>query len=235
MNKVFLRAFTALFCFLLASGCFAQKVVVFGDSYSTFEGWIPEGYACWYSTRPNGSNDVTSVEQTWWKQVCAREGFTLLSNNSYSGSTVCNTGYRQEDYSDRSFLTRAPLIVPSDNLPDIVFILAGTNDSWCGAPMGEVKYSDWTMEDSYSFLPAYCQLLDTLTRLAPDTRFISIINTDLKPEVTLGIQEISLHYARTTGCAVEYLLLKDIDKLGGHPSIKGMTAIADQLCEYLAK
>lgn len=213
--------------------CFSQDVVIFGDSYSTFEGYIPEGYACWYSSRPMGDNDVTSVEQTWWKQVCDRMGYTIKANNSYSGSTVCNTGYRGEDYSDRSFLNRSALVAAEK--ADIILILAGTNDSWAGAPIGEVLYSDWTKENSYEFLPSYCQMLDILTKLAPKARIVNIINCELKPEVMLGIAEISLHYARVTGCDVGYLQLEDIDKKMGHPSIMGMKQIADQVCASLSK
>ena len=217
----------------LATCCFAQKTVIFGDSYSTFAGYIPKGYACWYSNMRMGDNDVISVGQTWWRQVCDRMGYTLVANNSYSGSTVCNSGYRGEDYTDRSFLTRAPLIPPEGDAPEVILILAGTNDSWAGAPIGEVKYSDWTREDSYAFLPSYCQMLDILTKRAPKARIVSIINCELKPEVMLGIAEISLHYARVTGCDVEYLQLQDIDKKVNHPSVLGMKQIADQVCNHL--
>ena len=47
-----------------------QTVAVLGDSYSTFEGFIPKGYATWYSpTTPPETTDVNKVEQTWWWQV----------------------------------------------------------------------------------------------------------------------------------------------------------------------
>lgn len=47
-----------------------QTVAVLGDSYSTFEGFIPKGYATWYSpTAPPETTDVNKVEQTWWWQV----------------------------------------------------------------------------------------------------------------------------------------------------------------------
>ena len=49
--------------------------------------------------------------------------------NSYSGSTICNTGYRDEDYSDRSFINRTTLL----GNPDIILICGGTNDSWANA------------------------------------------------------------------------------------------------------
>ena len=47
-----------------------QTVAVLGDSHSTFEGFIPKGYATWYSpTAPPETTDVNKVEQTWWWQV----------------------------------------------------------------------------------------------------------------------------------------------------------------------
>ena len=68
-------------------------VAVLGDSYSTFQGYIPEGNASWYFTRPQGDNDVVRVEDTWWHQFCAKNGYELVLNESWSGSTICNTGY----------------------------------------------------------------------------------------------------------------------------------------------
>lgn len=46
-----------------------QTVAVLGDSYSTFEGFIPKGYATWYTTAVQKATDVNKVEQTWWWQV----------------------------------------------------------------------------------------------------------------------------------------------------------------------
>ena len=45
-------------------------LAVLGDSYSTYQGCIPKGYAVWYKQPANQkATDVTSVEQTWWWQV----------------------------------------------------------------------------------------------------------------------------------------------------------------------
>ena len=71
-----------------------QTVAVLGDSYSTFEGFIPKGYATWYSpTTPAKTTDVNKVEQTWWWQVIKEGGYKMGNINSYSGATICNTGY----------------------------------------------------------------------------------------------------------------------------------------------
>ena len=41
-----------------------KNILIFGDSYSTFKEYIPNGYAVYY---PN--LDIQKVEQTWWNQV----------------------------------------------------------------------------------------------------------------------------------------------------------------------
>ena len=63
-------------------------------------------------------------------------GFSWNVNNSYSGSTVCHTGYEKADYSDRSFITR----IHNLGTPDIILVFGGTNDSWAGAPIGVYQY-----------------------------------------------------------------------------------------------
>ena len=50
--------------------------------------------------------------------------YRLCVNNSFSGATICNTGYNQADYSDRSFITRMDKL----GCPDIIFIFGATND-----------------------------------------------------------------------------------------------------------
>ena len=50
-----------------------------------------------------------------------------------------------------------------------------------------------------------------------------LLNSELKEEVNASVREICKHYG------VKLVELHDIDKKGGHPSIAGMKAIADQL------
>ena len=198
---------------------------VLGDSYSTFEGYIPEGNACWYFNNSDSENDVRNVEETWWYQFGQKNGYDLLLNESYSGSTICNTGYDGADYSDRAFTSRMFNVTAGN--PDLIVIFGGTNDSWANAPIGELKFNDWTSTDMYSCLPACCFMLEYFTAVAKDSQIVFLINSELKKEVTEGITAACEHYG------VQCLLLKDIDKIWGHPSIKGMTQISDQLSDFL--
>ena len=208
-----------------------KKVVIFGDSYSTFEGSIPEGYACWYFRESEMQNDCHCVDSTWWSRVVKDLGMSLLLNSSYSGATICNTGYNGDDYSDRSFVTRMKTdIVAEDGTvlcgdePDVILILAGTNDSWAHAPAGGLLgREDWRQADLACVLPAVSYMMGYLTEKLPKTRILLIVNSELDPVTTGGLHEA----ARIFGA--ESLQLVDIDKQWNHPSNAGMRAIAEQV------
>ena len=92
-------------------------ISILGDSYSTFEGYVPSGNVSWYATTAwENRTDVVDVRQTWWWQLISEGGYILGVNESYSGSTISYTGYNNEDYRDRSFLTRLPRLGASDIL-----------------------------------------------------------------------------------------------------------------------
>lgn len=218
---------------LIGCSCFAgnDKVVILGDSYSTFEGAIPERYANWYWTDSRG-NDVHNVQQTWWWQLCRDKNLELLLNSSYSGSTICNTGYYGQDYSRISFVARMKNdIVGEDGkigrcgqVPDLVLIFGGTNDDWSGAPMGEVlDPSEWKNADLKACLPATSYMLGYLKEKLPQTRIVVIVNSELKKPVTEGLEEACRLYG------AECLKLFQIDKINNHPSVAGMIKIANQI------
>lgn len=225
MKSMVLTAFLVLASALAFA---QQRVSILGDSYSTFGGYVtPASNFCWYNGPDGGDkagrNDVATVEQTWWHQLIACLGDTLEINNSFSGATVCCTGYRQEDYSDRAFIVRALNL----GNPDIILVFGGTNDSWAGAPIGEYQYSEWTKADLYRFRPAFAYLLAQLAQLYPAATVYNITNSELSADVTSSMEEICCHYGVTN------ILLHDIDKQMGHPSIQGMKSIADQVLQTI--
>lgn len=220
-----------IFVLLLSISASAAKqdslrVTIFGDSYSTFEGYnYPSTNETWYFAKGRRDNDVKRVEETWWYQVAQEMAYKVERVNSYSGSTVCRTGYNRADYTERAFITRM------SNLgePDVILICAATNDCWAGAPIGEYKYGNWTDGDLYTFRPAMAKLCWGLRTNYPKARLLFIINSELKPEFNESIATICDHYD------VPYLLLHDINKQSGHPSVAGMKAIAEQVVGALKK
>ncbi len=206
----------ALFTMSLSALAQTKKVSILGDSYSTFAGMNPEGYAPFY---PNDRNDVTKVEQTWWSLYTTAKGYELEKNDSWGGTTICNTGYGGMDATHMGFLSRVEKL----GNPDIIFLFGGTNDAWANSPIGEYKYSDWSDVDCKSYRPALACLLDKLKTLYPDAEIYSILNSELKEEINESTRVICNHYN------VQLIELQDIEKQNGHPSIKGMQAICDQL------
>lgn len=220
------RFLTLLLVQLVLLAANAQAVSILGDSYSTFEGYVtPSTNEMWYFAKHGRNTDVEDVTQTWWWQVIAEGGYKFCQNNSYSGSTIGYLGYDGNDYSERSFITRL------DNLgcPDILLIFGATNDSWAGEPVGEYKYGGWTKGDFYTFRPALAYLLHHAQRRYPNVKIYFLLNSELREDITESCITICRHYG------VECIRLHDIDKKSGHPSIKGMRAIADQVLEVLRK
>lgn len=221
MKKTLLFLLAALFICQtgLCSGS-RKAVSILGDSYSTFEGCVvPDTNYVWYWEKSKSTNDVHRVSDTWWYRLITEEGYRLCRNNSFSGSTVCNTGYHGKDYTDRSFIARMKNL----GSPDLIYIFGGTNDSWAGVPVGEFKYADWTKEDLYDFRPATAYMLANMIKFYPGTEIVFLINNDLSNDVTESIKTICRHYG------VDFIQLEAIDRIEGHPSVKGMQQIVDQI------
>ncbi len=199
-----------------------EKILIFGDSYSTYEGYIPEGYAVYY---PN--NDVNDVSKTWWTMLAKEAGFEVVLNNSWSGSTICNMGYDGDCSKTSSFIFRLNQLIENGffekNKIDRVLVFGGTNDSWTENVCGEPKYSDWTEEDLLVVLPGISYFMDKLSSIMPKEKIHVIINSELRADVTDGIADICSH------CEIPYTRLENIDKTDGHPTYAGMTAIKNQV------
>lgn len=205
-----------------------KNLFIMGDSYSTYKGHIPNGYSFYYSDERSAAPVIRGVEKTWWRILAKENNLNIVLNDSFSGSTVCNT-VRENFPVQSSFINRIDSYISknffTENKINTFFIFGGTNDSWINSPIGELKYSNFTEDELKCVLPAFCYLIHKAKTVADNV--VVIINTDLKPEITEGI---------TTACLkneVEYLILKDIEKEYGHPTELGMKQIAEQVSSVL--
>ena len=220
-----------------------KNVFILGDSYSTFEGHIPEGYVTYYRAKgpyyvlnepklPLTDNEVSEVSHTWWYNLIKENG-TLVRNCSWSGTTICNTGYDGVDNSKISFIARMEKLLSQgffeENKVDTLFLFGGTNDSCSNAPLGEKIYSDWTDSDLYNVFPAFTYLINLLLTKLTDTKIYCIMNSSLKPEVT----EFYKYVCEKEG--VDFIQLHDIEKIEGHPTVKGMMTIKEQILDYIKR
>ena len=204
------------------------KVMIFGDSYSTYEGHIPKGYAVYYSGHRENAPDVYDVKNTWWGRLLGATESELVQNNSWSGSTIGYTGYNNTDCShSSSFIYRFEKLLCEgffdENKIDTLFVFGGTNDSWSNAPLGEEKYEDVSESDLFCVLPAICHFAKRLSETLRDTRIVFIGNSDIKSEVTGAMKRACERYG------LEYVALSGVEKQNGHPTERGMAEICEQI------
>lgn len=209
-----------------------QNVLIFGDSYSTFRGWIPEGFGYSYSEDRTDGNEVVRVEDTWWHRVITATDSKLIQNNSWSGSTIGYTGYNGQDLSEsKSFIYRFKKLLSEgffeENKIDTFFILGGTNDSWSHAPVGDLMYDGFEEKQLYSVLPAICYFFKMVKESLPDTKIYCLVNTYLDEKITAGMVTAAEHYG------LEVIRFSHIDKWHGHPTIEGMREMSEEILKYL--
>ena len=207
-----------------------KNVFIMGDSYSTYDGYVPKGYHCYYFDERQEAPIIKGVEKTWWSKLAKENNLNIILNDSFSGSTICNT-VREELTVESSFVSRIDKYINenffTENKINTMFIFGGTNDSWIDAPVGNLKYSDWTDDDLKCVLPAFCYLINRAKEVIEDV-FV-IINTELKQEITQGFIEACEKNE------IKCLCLKEIDKENGHPTELGMEQICEQVTQCLNK
>lgn len=227
MKKYILLSLALCGTLFTSALCGAEKPVprvsILGDSYSTFRGWIPRGNAIYYPRLTH--NDVSKVEQCWWSIVIKAIGGKLEKNESWSGSTICYTGYRGSNASASSFVKRADRL----GNPTLILICGGTNDSWAGSPIGDYMWNSWDEKDLFEFRPAMAKMLHDIKKLYPQARVFFILNSELKPAINDSVHKICEYYNVTC------IDLKNVDKQSGHPSVKGMQTFADQVVKAIQK
>lgn len=148
------------------NGAAPRKVSILGDSISTFDGWIPEGYACYFPM----SGDVTEVEQTWWQIALQNTGMELCVNGSSSGSTCVGDSTSTDDcrYGCGDYRI-GDLIGANGCFPDVIIVYMGTNDFMKAVPLGDNDGTQ-TVEEGVieNFSDAYCLMLDKLIASYPN-------------------------------------------------------------------
>lgn len=212
------------------------RIGLIGDSISTFEGWIPEGYAAYY---PKTASEITEVTQTYWHRLIydLMPDAVLDRNLAYSATRVAIIG-TGDDYDKNDFVTRV------DNIgfvnPDIVLIHGGTNDRRASTPnhvpLGEYGF-DLPIDqlDRTCFRSAYVCLVRKIMEKHPGVKIVCIIgdtlNTDKYQGLADSIRTIAEHYGFST-VSFSYAL-ESAD--GVHPNASGAQYMADRIYEVMAQ
>ena len=142
-----------------------KKLAIYGDSISTFAGYIPAGNATYYT----GTNaDVATVDDTWWKKVVDALGFDLLVNNSWSGRAVSSIRDSQTGHTTDAGYKQANIdVLGSEGTPEVIIIKLGINDFNQGALLGDYDGSTTLPSDPTKFTDAYAMMLDRIMTTYP--------------------------------------------------------------------
>lgn len=113
-----------------------KTISIQGDSISTFAGTVTDGNAAYYSA---SHKFVNSIDATWWGLLINECRMRLIRNDAWSGSRISGTG-------DNAMcsVARCSNIRNSDSTvdtyqygaPEIIVVLAGTNDVSGNVEMG---------------------------------------------------------------------------------------------------
>ena len=149
-----------------SAGNLRGKVMsILGDSISTFQGWIPSGYATYYPHSP-----LTSVESMWWYKVASELGLSIGSNCSWSGSVICGSSASTSSAEIGSSTKRISDLA-LNGTPDIIVIYIGINDFQTAkhTPVGIYTSRDlWLDDGTYNtFSEAYGIMLSKVLKAYP--------------------------------------------------------------------
>ena len=193
-----------------------MSLSIFGDSISTFDGYIPEGYAVFFPLE----GDVTDVSQTWWMKLIEETGMELCSNSSSAGSTCVGDSLSTDNpkYGCSGFRISS-LTGKQGEIPDVIIIYMGTNDLLTGAPIGDNDGTNFVEEGMVeNFSDAYTLILD---KLSSDYPVSQIYCCTLLQVGAWGTSEPYVTFRNSEGLTAEYysMQIKTIAKNKGIPVI----------------
>ncbi len=195
---------------------------IIGDSISTYQDFVPKGYATFY---PYPTADVNDVNQTWWMQAINKVGGSLLINNSYSGSCVATSGS-----SSSSNPVRLQELIVSNQHADVIVIYMGSNDA-----------NDRSGINVKTFDEKYRSMIDQINELCKEVEIVlcTLPKSNLYP-TSRQTEFNDIINAIATDYSLKVINLDKVDLVphlidSAHPGTSGMTAISSQVAKDLLK
>ena len=116
-----------------------KTISIQGDSLSTFAGTITDGNAAYYSV---SHKFVNSIDATWWGLLINECRMRLIRNDAWSGSRISGTGNSAMCSVARCSNmrnTNSAVDTYQYGAPEIIVVMAGTNDVSGNVEMGTVN------------------------------------------------------------------------------------------------
>lgn len=213
-----------------------RRISVIGDSISSFDGYIPEGYDAYYPTATCRTFNVQDMY--WYRLAYEKMSDAILDVNiAYSGSLVTYTNNGKNNNFPRRYIERGGM-----GNPDVILLFGGTNDYSAQKTLyGELKCDTATSAPSEeqlntvfsttdaantlaqaetlsdaSFFEAYVKLVQMMVLQYPQVRIVLIIGEHFSVGMKETIEAIAAHYPANCR-TVDFLSVNGLDGITYNP------------------
>lgn len=234
-----------------------KTLSILGDSISTYEGWIPDEYVCFFPMY----GEVSDVDETWWKMFMDDAGMQFCANSSSAGSTCVGDSLGIDDPKFACSNYRIDDLIGKDGAyPDVIIIYMGTNDCLTNISIGENDGTQFVEEGIIdNFSDAYTLILDklesqypgaqifccTLTQIGSwgsgDKPFVTFVNSEglTSEDYSRQIETIASNRGLTAidlyNCGINEKNMHKYVTDGVHLNPEGMKLVRDAVKEGVAE
>lgn len=144
-----------------------RTISIQGDSNTTFAGTITDGNAAYYSV---SHKYVNTIDATWWGLLINECRMRLIRNDAWSGSRVSGTGTNAMNNTARCAALKnvnSEVDTYQFGAPEIIVIMAGTNDVSGNVALGEIGSTDVT-----NYIGAFTMMLRNIKTQCRNSKIV---------------------------------------------------------------
>lgn len=144
-----------------------RTISIQGDSITTFAGTITDGNAAYYSV---SHKYVNTIDATWWGLLINECRMRLIRNDAWSGSRVSGTGTNAMNNTARCAALKnvnSEVDTYQFGAPEIIVIMAGTNDVGGNVALGEIGSTDVT-----NYIGAFTMMLRNIKTQCRNSKIV---------------------------------------------------------------
>ena len=228
---------------------------ILGDSISTYDGWIPDGFSIFYPL----DGELSDVSQTWWMQVMDEMEMELCVNDSSAGCTCAGDSLSPDDPANGCSEYRiSQLSGRQGKMPDVIIVYMGTNDLLKNIPLGDndgTRIVEPGLVDNFS--DAYTLILDELESCYPVSQIycctllpagtwgkgerpfdpmvnrLGMTSSDYSEQIRIIADSRGIPTIDLENCGVDIDHLHEFVSDGVHPNHAGMELVAQTVVEAM--
>lgn len=144
-----------------------RTISIQGDSITTFAGTITDGNAAYYSVN---HKYVNTIDATWWGLLVNECRMRLIRNDAWSGSRISGAGASAMNNTARCAALKnvdSEVDTYQFGAPEIIVIMAGTNDVSGNVTLGEIGSTDVT-----NYIGAFTMMLRNIKTQCRNSKIV---------------------------------------------------------------